>query len=169
MAKAMPRAVSSSWKGNSPCRMIRESTSARPSSLKSSARRESSCEVGGWERGTIFVAASLTVEDAHQLSVSHQFRLLVEKKLDLLSAFPILSAKIASLLEQDRAATASSTHMSRSQEEFARWLKEHVLAGKAVEPIAAENYNHFELLETLASPYGILGNAALRMMKLGSV
>jgi arylformamidase len=29
-----------------------------------------------------------------------------------------------------------------------------------------EGYNHFELLETLASPYGLAGRAALEQMQL---
>lgn len=41
-------------------------------------------------------------------------------------------------------------------------------AGKRVESIVADNYGHFDLPETLMSPYGILGRAALRMMRLGS-
>lgn len=40
-------------------------------------------------------------------------------------------------------------------------------AGKPVEMIVGENCNHFELIETLASPYGILDSVALRMMSLG--
>lgn len=40
-------------------------------------------------------------------------------------------------------------------------------AGKPVQLIVAENYNHFELVETLANPQGILGRAALAQMKLG--
>jgi arylformamidase len=35
-------------------------------------------------------------------------------------------------------------------------------AGKQVELVRAEGYNHFEMLETLSNPYGILGRAALR-------
>jgi len=34
-------------------------------------------------------------------------------------------------------------------------------AGKQVQLILAENYNHFEVIETLANPYGSLGRAAL--------
>lgn len=52
----------------------------------------------------------------------------------------------------------------RQGREFGAALK---AAGKPVEGIVGENYNHFELLETLANPYGILGRAALRMMNLG--
>ena len=32
--------------------------------------------------------------------------------------------------------------------------------------IAAEHYNHFEIIETLGNPHGLLGHAALRQMKL---
>ncbi len=39
-------------------------------------------------------------------------------------------------------------------------------AGKPVELIVAENYNHFEIIETLANPYGILGMAVLRQMEM---
>jgi arylformamidase len=39
-------------------------------------------------------------------------------------------------------------------------------AGKSAEIIRAEGYNHFELTETLANPYGVLGRAVLAQMKL---
>jgi arylformamidase len=39
-------------------------------------------------------------------------------------------------------------------------------AGKPVELIVAEGYNHFEIFETLANPYGVLGRAALQLMNL---
>ena len=41
-------------------------------------------------------------------------------------------------------------------------------AGKPVSLIVAEGYNHFEILETLRSPYGLLGRAALAQMGLSS-
>jgi arylformamidase len=34
--------------------------------------------------------------------------------------------------------------------------------------IVGEAYNHFELLETLANPYGLLGRAMLGQMNLAS-
>jgi arylformamidase len=40
-------------------------------------------------------------------------------------------------------------------------------AGKPVELLVAEGYNHFEVLETLTSPFGLLGRAALRQLGLG--
>ncbi len=39
-------------------------------------------------------------------------------------------------------------------------------AGKPAELIVGEAYNHFELLETLANPYGLAGRAMLRQMEL---
>jgi len=51
----------------------------------------------------------------------------------------------------------------RQSRDFAAALSR---AGKAVELIAAEGYNHFELTETLGSPYGPIGRAVLRQMEL---
>ena len=51
----------------------------------------------------------------------------------------------------------------RQARDFAAALKS---AGKPVELIAAEGYNHFELTETLGNPHGPLGRAVLRQMNL---
>ena len=51
----------------------------------------------------------------------------------------------------------------RQAQEFAAAL---AAAGKAVELIHAEGYNHFELAETLANPYGPMGRAVLAQMRL---
>jgi arylformamidase len=51
----------------------------------------------------------------------------------------------------------------RQSRDFAAALQK---AGKAVELIVAEGYNHFELTETLGSPYGPVGRAVLRQMGL---
>ena len=48
--------------------------------------------------------------------------------------------------------------------DFAAALKS---VGKPVRLLVAEGYNHFEVIETLASPYGLLGRAVLEQMKLG--
>ena len=40
-------------------------------------------------------------------------------------------------------------------------------AGKPVQLIVAEGYNHYEIGETLNNPYGPFGHAALEMMRLG--
>ncbi len=54
--------------------------------------------------------------------------------------------------------------------EFQRQTKDFFAAVRGLEKPAAlivgEAYNHFELLETLANPYGLTGRATLRQMKL---
>jgi len=39
-------------------------------------------------------------------------------------------------------------------------------AGKPVQLLVAEGYNHFEIIETLANPYGLRGRAVLDQMRL---
>src|SRR6185295_1401368 len=51
----------------------------------------------------------------------------------------------------------------RQTREFAAALER---AGKAVELILGEGYNHFEIAETLANPYGPMGRAVLAQMGL---
>jgi len=51
----------------------------------------------------------------------------------------------------------------RQTREFAAALER---AGKAIELICAEGYNHFEIAETLANPYGPMGRAVLAQMGL---
>jgi arylformamidase len=51
----------------------------------------------------------------------------------------------------------------RQSRDFAAAVK---AAGLPVELIVGEGYNHFELLETLANPYGLLGRAMLEQMQL---
>lgn len=51
----------------------------------------------------------------------------------------------------------------RQSQEFAAALE---AAGKAVRLIHAEGYNHFEIQETLANPYGAMGRAVLEQMEL---
>jgi arylformamidase len=49
----------------------------------------------------------------------------------------------------------------RQSEAFASAI---AAAGKPVELVVAQNYNHFEVIETLANPYAILGSAVLAQM-----
>jgi arylformamidase len=62
------------------------------------------------------------------------------------------------------------SHGTQETPEFQRQAKEFAAAvaaaGKPVQLIVGEGYNHFELPETLANPYGYLGRALLQMMKL---
>jgi arylformamidase len=61
-------------------------------------------------------------------------------------------------------------HGTVESPEFQRQTREFLAAvtgaGKPAELIVGEGYNHFDLFETLANPYGILGRARLRQMGL---
>ena len=54
--------------------------------------------------------------------------------------------------------------------EFQRQAREFAAAveriGKLDRLLVGGRYNHFEIVETLANPYGLLGRAALDLMKL---
>jgi arylformamidase len=59
--------------------------------------------------------------------------------------------------------TCETPEFQRQSRDFAAAVK---AAGKPVELIEGLAYNHFELLETLANPYGLTGRAMLEQMKL---
>jgi arylformamidase len=61
--------------------------------------------------------------------------------------------------------TFETPEFQRQARDMAAALK---AAGKSVTFLVGEGYNHFEMLETLASPYGLLGRAVLEMMGLRS-
>jgi arylformamidase len=62
--------------------------------------------------------------------------------------------------------TLETPEFQRQSRDFAAAVK---AAGKPVELQVGEGYNHFEMSETLANPYGLLGRAALEQMKLTPV
>jgi arylformamidase len=59
--------------------------------------------------------------------------------------------------------TCETPEFQRQSRDFAAAVK---AAGKSVELIEGPAYNHFELLETLANPYGLMGRAMLEQMQL---
>jgi arylformamidase len=59
--------------------------------------------------------------------------------------------------------TYESPEFQRQTRDFAAAVK---AAGKPVELLVGDGYNHFEMLETLANPYGLLGRAVLAQMGL---
>jgi arylformamidase len=59
--------------------------------------------------------------------------------------------------------TYETPEFQRQTRDFAAAIK---AAGKPVELFVGEGYNHFEMLETLANPYGLLGRAVLSQMRL---
>lgn len=61
--------------------------------------------------------------------------------------------------------TLETPEFQRMPREFAAAI---AAAGKPAATVEAEAFNHFELVETLANPYGLMGRAALAMMRLGT-
>ena len=59
--------------------------------------------------------------------------------------------------------TLETPEFQRQSRDFAAAVK---AAGKPVQLIVADGYNHFEVIETLANPLGILGRAVLEQMNL---
>ena len=59
--------------------------------------------------------------------------------------------------------TLETPEFQRQSRDFAAAVR---AAGKPVTVLVGESYNHFELLETLATPYGLLGRAVLEQMTL---
>jgi arylformamidase len=60
-------------------------------------------------------------------------------------------------------ASLDTPEFQRQSREFVQALK---AAGKRVQFLVGEGYNHYEFIETMANPYGILGAAALAQMGL---
>ena len=62
--------------------------------------------------------------------------------------------------------TEESPEFQRQTRDFAAAL---TAAGKRVQLLTGDGYNHFEIAETLGNPYGLLGRAALEQMQLQPV
>jgi len=60
--------------------------------------------------------------------------------------------------------SAQTSDFQRQSRDFSDAVRK---AGKPVQLLVGEGYNHFEIIETLANPYGILGRSVLKQMKLG--
>ena len=60
--------------------------------------------------------------------------------------------------------TLETPEFQRQNREFAAAIR---AAGKPATLLVGQGYNHFEMFETLGNPYGLLGRAMLKMMKLG--
>jgi acetyl esterase/lipase len=71
--------------------------------------------------------------------------------------------EITASLTPPRPGLAETPEFQRQNREFAAAVK---AAGNPVQLLVGENYNHFELPETLCNPYGLLGRAALDLMGL---
>jgi arylformamidase len=84
-----------------------------------------------------------------------------ERTLDELSAMRHLDRLNAPVMVAY--GTLETPEFQRQSREFAEALKK---AGKPVQLVVAEGYNHFEVMETLANPFQFAGRAALEQMKL---
>jgi arylformamidase len=62
--------------------------------------------------------------------------------------------------------TLETPEFQRQSRDFAAALK---AAGKPVQIIVGEGFNHFEMQETLGNPFGLAGRAALQQMQLMSI
>jgi arylformamidase len=62
--------------------------------------------------------------------------------------------------------TLETPEFQRQSRDFASAVR---AAGKPVQLLVGEGYNHFEIIETLANPYGLLGRAVLGQMNLHQV
>jgi arylformamidase len=61
--------------------------------------------------------------------------------------------------------TLETPEFQRQARDFAAAVQ---AAGKPVQLLVAEEYNHFEIMETFGNPYGLLGRAVLEQMNLSS-
>lgn len=75
-----------------------------------------------------------------------------QRHLDMLTA-PVIVAY----------GTLETPEFQRQSHDFATAVK---AAGKPVQLLVGESYNHFEIIETLSNPYGLLGRAVLEQMQL---
>ena len=82
----------------------------------------------------------------------------IEEKLSSLRHLDKLSAPVVVAY-----GTQETPEFQRQSREFAAAVK---AAGKSVELIVGEGFNHFEMQETFGNPYGIAGRAALAQMQL---
>ena len=75
-----------------------------------------------------------------------------QRHLDMLNA-PVIVAY----------GTLETPEFQRHSRDFATAVQ---AAGKPVQLLVGEGYNHFEIIETLGNPYGLLGRAVIEQMRL---
>jgi arylformamidase len=101
--------------------------------------------------------------DLHPVSLSarRNYVNFTARTIDALSPQRHLDALVAPLIVAH--GTLETPEFQRQNREFAAAVK---AAGKPVEFIVLDGYNHFEVQESLGNPYGVVGRAILRQMKL---
>jgi arylformamidase len=143
--------------------------------------------VGGQSSGGHLVAVALTTDWSHdfdlpadiikggmcisgmydlapvQLSARNTYVKFDDATVDSLSPIRHLDRLHAPLIVAY--GTCETPEFQRQNREFAAVVE---AAGKKVQLLVGENYNHFELPETLGNPYGLLGRAALDLLGLAA-
>jgi arylformamidase len=82
-----------------------------------------------------------------------------------------MEQELSAIRHLDRLATPLTlSYGTYETPEFQRQTRDFAAAvkalGKPADLLVGENYNHFEMLETLANPYGLLGRAVMAQMQL---
>ncbi|MBC8272877.1 MAG: alpha/beta hydrolase [Gammaproteobacteria bacterium] len=95
------------------------------------------------------------------LSSRREYVSLNEKNIPLLSPSMQLDRISAPLIVA--VGTRETPEFQRQARDFVKVLKDN---GKDATLLVAREYNHFEIIETLANPYGILGRAVLLQMRI---
>jgi arylformamidase len=98
------------------------------------------------------------------LSVRSSYVNFTPRVIEALSPQRHLDALIAPLVIAH--GTLETPEFQRQSKEFAAAAK---AAGKMADLVVLNGYNHFEVAESLGNPYGLLGRAVLRQMKLSSI
>ena len=84
-----------------------------------------------------------------------------ERMIEELSSIRHLDRLVAPIVVAH--GTLETPEFQRQNREFAAAVK---AAGKPVNFLVGQGYNHFEIFETLGNPYGLLGRAMLALMGL---
>ncbi len=95
----------------------------------------------------------------------------LSKRSKYVSFTDAMESELSAIRHLDRLATPLVlSHGTYETPEFQRQTRDFAAAvkaaGKPVELLVGEGYNHFEMLETLANPYGLIGRAVLAQMGL---
>jgi len=97
------------------------------------------------------------------LSVRSSYVNFTAQVIEALSPKRHIDALAAPVIVAD--GTLETPEFQRQNREFAAAVR---AANKSAELIVLNGYNHFEVAESLGNPYGVLGRAVLRQMKLVS-
>ena len=110
-------------------------------------------------RGALLCSGMYELEPV-RLSARSEYVSFTDEVLDLLSPMRHMDKLTIPMIVAH--GTLETPEFKRQTLEFADALKAR---GLLISSIVAEQCNHLEVLETLANPYGLLGEAALHMIR----